>query len=618
VEDVFSTELKADERPAFVAVVDVSGSEELVEVARAGILALIEALPPSALFGLVTVSSTVGVFDMRSAFPHCYNIPIPDEGEMPTGVMDVLPADCMMVQIASHKDNIAAAIETLTSTTSTLPANVPRKNGFGACMDSLLESFETTPDYSVRFITVMGSMPNYGLGALTAPPQVVAGADSAAARKPPKGAEEYVKMVERIKSISAVVDLFVIAEEGFIGVEALLPLVQCAGGALVYYPGLDTSALPQDLYRIYARPFASNAILRLRCSSGFTVSRGYGHMTADDQFENLYHVSSCHSESCFAVDLEFDSPSGVTTNLDVQPTLQLAFSYTCVVPIPDSTAYQVQRRLRLETVRIDMARMPLDLYAAADAEVIGALLSHKIIQSMTTDGLGEARLLLQDWLAILASRYNENMMRRREVTLDVSFSKHTNMGFLPRLVYGMLRGRLLDPVLVSRDERAFVCYLCSSLNPEALTLICYPKLEAFASVHESQSVDTSCGLPLSIKSLNEGGGTIYILDAYTELSVFYTKPAVEQSAFPPPPDSALRSYIQQVKENRAICPHVYYSKAGDASSSEFYGRLIEDAASSMGVGAQGDGKEWSGAASKGYATFLDVLRAEVKDFMADS
>jgi len=33
-------------------------------------------------------------------------------------------------------------------------------------------------------------------------------------------------MVERIKSISAVVDLFVIAEEGFIGVEALLPLVQ--------------------------------------------------------------------------------------------------------------------------------------------------------------------------------------------------------------------------------------------------------------------------------------------------------------------------------------------------------------------------------------------------------
>ena len=34
-------------------------------------------------------------------------------------------------------------------------------------------------------------------------------------------------------------------------------------------------------------------------------------MRADEQFDNLYHVASCHSESCFALDLEFDSPSGL-------------------------------------------------------------------------------------------------------------------------------------------------------------------------------------------------------------------------------------------------------------------------------------------------------------------
>jgi hypothetical protein len=80
--------------------------------------------------------------------------------------------------------------------------------------------------YSIRFITIMGSIPNYGHGALTPPPQMVSDADTAAARKPPKGAEAYEKMVERIKGLSAVVDLFVIAEEGYLGVEALLPLVQ--------------------------------------------------------------------------------------------------------------------------------------------------------------------------------------------------------------------------------------------------------------------------------------------------------------------------------------------------------------------------------------------------------
>jgi hypothetical protein len=130
IDDVFSPELKADERPAYVAVVDVSGSEDLVEVARAGILALVEALPPSALFGLVTVSSTVGVYDLRSALPHCYHLPIPEEGEMTTGVVDVLPAECMLVQIASHKDFITCAVETLTSAAASLPAHMPRRSHF--------------------------------------------------------------------------------------------------------------------------------------------------------------------------------------------------------------------------------------------------------------------------------------------------------------------------------------------------------------------------------------------------------------------------------------------------------------------------------------------------------
>jgi hypothetical protein len=227
----------------------------------------------------------------------------------------------------------------------------------------------------------------------------------------------------------------------------------------------------------------------------------------------------------------------------------------------------VQRRLRLETVRVDMARMPLDLYAAADAEVIAALLCHKILLSMATEGLGESCLLLQDWLTILTSRYNENTARRREPSaLNVTFSKHANMTLIPRLVYGMLRGRLLDPVLVSRDDRAFISYLCESLNPEALTLVMYPKLEAFASIHDKLPLDSS-SLPLSIQSLSAAAGTIFILDAYTELSVFYTKPAAEQFAFPPPPDCALRAYIQQIKETRSICPHVYYSQVASAQQS---------------------------------------------------
>ena len=50
---------------------------------------------------------------------------------------------------------------------------------------------------------------------------------------------------------------------------------------------------------------------------------------------------------------------------------------------------------------------------------------------------------------------------------------------MPRFVYGMLRGRLLDPVLVSTDERAFVAHLLASLPPSHLPLLAYPALRPF-------------------------------------------------------------------------------------------------------------------------------------------
>lgn len=45
--------------PAYVAVVDVAGSEELLELTKSSLLAALEALPPCALFGLATFSDTV-------------------------------------------------------------------------------------------------------------------------------------------------------------------------------------------------------------------------------------------------------------------------------------------------------------------------------------------------------------------------------------------------------------------------------------------------------------------------------------------------------------------------------------------------------------------------------
>ena len=268
VDDIYSSELRPEERPACIAVVDVSGSEEFVEVARSGVLALLEALPAATLFGLVTVGrKSIGVYDMRSAFPHCHNLAVPAEGEMPIALSEVLPVDCMLVQLGENKENIASAVESMAPAAQDDGMQVdggaaaPRHFAYGSCLDAVLELFEEDANCSLRIISVIGSRPSWGLGALATPDMAVDAEGKAGAQRLPAGAEAYQQLASRVAALNACVDLFVVAEEAYVGVDALRPLVQNTGGSLIYYSGLDTSALPQ-----VSAPLA-RLILSLRTSA---------------------------------------------------------------------------------------------------------------------------------------------------------------------------------------------------------------------------------------------------------------------------------------------------------------------------------------------------------------
>eukprot|EP00281_Chroomonas_sp_CCMP1168_P026358 CAMPEP_0206221612 /NCGR_PEP_ID=MMETSP0047_2-20121206/5511_1 /ASSEMBLY_ACC=CAM_ASM_000192 /TAXON_ID=195065 /ORGANISM="Chroomonas mesostigmatica_cf, Strain CCMP1168" /LENGTH=720 /DNA_ID=CAMNT_0053644365 /DNA_START=125 /DNA_END=2287 /DNA_ORIENTATION=+ len=608
VDDIYSEELKPEERPACIAVVDVSGSEEFVEIARSGILALIEALPPATLFGLIAVDSSVCVYDMRSEFPYSYVVPLSPEGEVGVRLNEVLPAECFLVQIADNKDNISAAVESLTATSSQPGSKTKPGLAFGACIDAVLEAFEENPCCSLRIVSVIGNMPSVGLGALTPPDDNIEPGHKAQT-KSVKGSEYYTEIGQRVVALSACVDLFVIAETGYVGVDALAPMVECVGGSMTFYTGLGTSALPQDLFKKYSRPFATKGLLRLRCSTGFQVARAFGHLTSDEQYENLYHVACCHTESCFAVDFEFDNPSGVTANLDVHPTIQAAFSYTCVVPVGDmEKSYQVQRRLRIETHRSEIGRQAMELYSSVDANVVMAMLCHKIMKAQLDEGLAEARMLLQDWLVILTSRYNQNIMRRTVGTLDANFSKFPALHMVPKMVYGMLRSKLMDALYVSRDERAMVCHICSSMSPEAISLLLYPKLVSFSSL-DTEDADEDAFI-LSHSAVDQNEPRIYLMDCLTELFLYYPRSAKAQLPFPPPVDSGVRKYIQNLKDQRPFAPHVYNCAEGDSSGLDFSARLWEDPQMNAP-----QNKEWAVAAAQGFDSFMRTLREEVKSFM---
>lgn len=85
------------------------------------------------------------------------------------------------------------------------------------------------------------------------------------------GAGDYLDFAQRLVALSGCIDVFIVSEDSFVGVEAISPLVDRVGGTLVVYPSISASTLPQDLYKTFSRPFATRGLLRIRCSSGFQV-----------------------------------------------------------------------------------------------------------------------------------------------------------------------------------------------------------------------------------------------------------------------------------------------------------------------------------------------------------
>jgi hypothetical protein len=112
-----------------------AASEEFLELTKSALLAALEALSPGALFGLVTFSHKIGLYDVQGPIPVVKNVFIPPDGEssLSLELEDVMPLLQFLAPVETCKDRIAAALETLRPITSW-----ERSAGAGQGMDSVL------------------------------------------------------------------------------------------------------------------------------------------------------------------------------------------------------------------------------------------------------------------------------------------------------------------------------------------------------------------------------------------------------------------------------------------------------------------------------------------------
>jgi hypothetical protein len=155
--------------PVYIAVVDTAGGDDFLEVVRAGLHAAIAALPPDALLGLLTFSDSIGVHVLGAAHPHVRHLPIPIDGE-PLPLVDAVPMERMLVHMdGPGRERAGAAIEALgrSSDVASGSAARVRQCALGSALRALCDALGSVPTLSPANVLVMlGTRPNYALGAL--------------------------------------------------------------------------------------------------------------------------------------------------------------------------------------------------------------------------------------------------------------------------------------------------------------------------------------------------------------------------------------------------------------------------------------------------------------------
>ncbi|XP_072965546.1 protein transport protein SEC23 D-like [Typha angustifolia] len=592
-------------RPVYVAAVDLSSSEEFLELIKSALLAALEALVPGSLFGLVTFSHKIGLYDVQGPIPIVKNIFIPPDSEdgLPVDLEDVMPLLSFLAPVEICKDSIAAALDTLKPTTTWerttaagqgLDGVLLGGRGFGVAMSALIDylSSEYGSTFSLaRIFAFLSGAPDYGAGQLDTRrygEQYASKGEDADRALLPEQTPFYRDLAAVAVQSGVCVDIFAVTNE-YTDLASLKFLSIESGGSLFLYANTDDSTLPQDMYRMLSRPYAFGCILRLRTSSDFKPAHSYGHFFPDPQYENVQHIICCDSFATYAYDFAFADPSGFSRHAE-PPIIQIAFQYSVVEPLEETSGNGLQssssfkfclkRRLRIRTLQYGTAANINELYDSVDSEVVLSILVHKVILASLDEGVREGRNLLHDWLVILTAQYTDAYKpahydnEKSIAHVDVAFSQCPQLQPLPRLVFALLRSPLLrlHEEGIHPDYRIYLQCLFSALKPSSLQRAIYPVLTSYASPDKQAYPRHS----LSRAALSTSGSPIFLLDAFTNIIVYYSSAADPSLPFPPPQDCLLRTTINKLKQERSITPKLAFIQGGKDDTVAFESYLIEE------------------------------------------
>lgn len=546
---------------AYIFIIDEHGDQQYLDSARMAVKAALDVIEGESLVGVMLYGQYLSFLDMRGG-GLIRRISAVDTH---VSVPDVFPPD-QWLHLTSEKgvnERIMDMLAKLSPTPELFDPTKVVKRALGPAVKAALDMVESADLLAARCVVIGAGEPNYGYGAISDVEDTSAEKD----RFPTRVIPFYTDQGTRASLLGAMVGMYFVSRMP-VDVATISPLAQISGGRLILYEAGEAT-LSQDVWQHLNDPAVVRGLLRLRCSPELTVADVYGcGVYRDLEVPDVFHLS-CHGHfSTLAADFDFTSDDGFTKASNATPCVQVAFRGVFLEP-----GMLPQRVLRVETQVYPASSSKVILRKEADANAVVTLMFHRAIAAADEQGIGAARMLLFDWLAnLLAKSATSSSEDDSNIVIDSTLQKYPSIKTVPRLVFGLIRSFLFRQEAVSPDLRAAVRCIWEDLSPELLAAAVYPRLFSFLNLEEKSIKELS----LSSLAVKQCGHPIFMLDAFSEVVIYYAASSRRDLIFPPPESSTVMRVRTASIRDRPVTPKCIVCREGTPKDRWFKSFLIED------------------------------------------
>lgn len=342
---------------------------------------------------------------------------------------------------------------------------------------ALRSGHRLTSNIGGKLVVFSATLPSIGEGKLMPRDESQSGKPKEAQTLLNAADKFYKAFAVECNSAQVSIDLFLTGNK-YQDVASLSNLPRFTAGQTHFYPSWsctkveDVTKLSKEISEHLSMEIALEAVLRVRCSTGFRMSGFFG---------NFFNRSS---DLCSFPSFPRDQSYVIEVSIEETITKPVVYFQAAVL----HTTCFGERRVRVINLAVPTSNKLDDIYASADQLAITSYLTHRAIEKALSSSLGDGRDFLFRSVVDILNVYKKDLIPGN-MTGSSPLQISTNLRMLPLLLFALTKNMGFRDERLPADHRAIALNNLGSLPLNHLIKTIYP------TVYALHSMPDSCGLP---------------------------------------------------------------------------------------------------------------------------